>query len=48
MGQRADVSDVRCWHVSDMPTALSDVRFRVESGKHLLAASISPFDPNRT
>ena len=30
---------------SDMPTALSDVRFWGQSGKHLLAASISPFDP---
>jgi hypothetical protein len=25
-----------------------DVRYRVDSGKHLLAASISPFDPERT
>src|SRR5258706_5553688 len=30
-----------------MPTALSDVRFW-GAGKHLLAASISPFDPERT
>src|SRR5258706_14491237 len=29
-----------------MPTALSDVRFWGQSGKHLLAASISPFDPH--
>ena len=28
-----------------MPTLLSDVRCWVNSGKHLLAASISPFDP---
>jgi hypothetical protein len=34
-------------HVSDMPTALSDVRFW-GAGKHLLAASISPFDPEWT
>src|SRR6476620_5780423 len=38
----------RNWHVSDMPTLLSDVRCWVNSGKHLLAASISPFDPERT
>jgi hypothetical protein len=25
-----------------------NVRYRVRSGKHLLAASISPFDPLRT
>jgi hypothetical protein len=31
-----------------MPTALSNVRCWVNSGKHLLAASISPFDPTRT
>jgi hypothetical protein len=30
------------------PTLLSDVRCWVNSGKHLLAASISPFDPKRT
>jgi hypothetical protein len=29
-----------------MPTLLSDVRCWVNSGKHLLAASISPFDPH--
>jgi hypothetical protein len=38
----------RNWHVSDMPTLLSDVRCWVNSGKHLLAASISPFDPELT
>jgi hypothetical protein len=31
-----------------MPTALRDVRSQGQSGKHLLAASISPFDPTRT
>ena len=35
-------------HRTDMPTILSDVRCWVNSGKHLLAASISPFDPLRT
>jgi hypothetical protein len=33
---------------TDMPTPLSDVRCWGQSGKHLLAASISPFDPERT
>jgi hypothetical protein len=31
-----------------MPTLLSDVRCWVNSGKHLLAASISEFDPTAT
>jgi hypothetical protein len=31
-----------------MPTLLSDVRCWVNSGKHLLALSISEFDPIRT
>src|ERR1700676_4054459 len=33
---------------TDMPTLLSDVRCWGQSGKHLFAASISPFDPVRT
>jgi hypothetical protein len=37
----------RLWHRTDMPTLLSDVRCWVNSGKHLLAASISHFDPSR-
>jgi hypothetical protein len=31
-----------------MAALLSDVRCRGQSGKHLLAASISPFDPTAT
>jgi hypothetical protein len=31
-----------------MPTLLSDVRCWGQSGKHLLGASISPFDPSAT
>jgi hypothetical protein len=31
-----------------MPTLLSDVRCWGQSRKHLLFASISPFDPDRT
>ena len=31
-----------------MQTLLSDVRYREQNGKHLLDASISPFDPQRT
>jgi hypothetical protein len=38
--------DFRYWHRTDMPTLLSDVRCWANSGKHLLAASISPFDPD--
>jgi hypothetical protein len=32
-------------HETDMPTAMRDVRSRGQSGKHLLAARISPLDP---
>jgi hypothetical protein len=31
-----------------MPAALRDVRYQVKSGKHLLAPSISEFDPMQT
>jgi hypothetical protein len=31
-----------------MPDPPLNVRYRVRSGKHLLAASISGFDPSRT
>src|SRR5258707_2072106 len=31
-----------------MPTTLRDVRFRGQSGKHVLALSFSGFDPERT
>jgi len=31
-----------------MPTLLSEVRYWVNSGKHVLAASISGFDPSAT
>jgi hypothetical protein len=36
----------RCWHETDMPTTLRDVRFQGQSGKHMLALSFSGFDPN--
>jgi hypothetical protein len=39
---------VRKWHNPDMTTSLLYVRYRVMSGKHLLPASISAFDPERT
>jgi hypothetical protein len=42
------VPDVRSWHETDMPLLLPHVRCWVRSGKHLLAASISPFDPLRS
>jgi hypothetical protein len=35
-------------HKTDKPTPLLNVRYRVNSGKHLLAASISGFDPTET
>jgi hypothetical protein len=38
----------RNWHETDIPTALRDVRSQGQSGKHLVAASISPFDPSAT
>ena len=38
----------RCWHETDMPTALRDVRSRGQSGKHILAVSFSVFGPTRT
>jgi hypothetical protein len=31
-----------------MPTALRNVRFQGQSGKHVLASSFSVFDPTRT
>jgi hypothetical protein len=38
----------RYWrHNSDIPARTPDVCFQGQSGKHLLAASISPFDPGR-
>ena len=36
------------WHETDMPTTLRDVRFRGQSGKHLLTLSFSGFDPQQT
>src|SRR6202035_5971166 len=36
---------VHTGHETDMPTPLLNVRSRVRSGKHLLFASISGFDP---
>jgi hypothetical protein len=38
----------RSWRNPDMPTPLLNVRYRARSGKHLLAASISAFDPEPT
>jgi hypothetical protein len=40
--------DFRCWHFSDIALELGDVRYWMNSGKHLLLASISEFDPTRT
>jgi hypothetical protein len=41
-------ADFRLWHKTDMPTALRDVRFQGQSGKHVLIASFSGFDPTET
>jgi hypothetical protein len=38
-------SDFVLWHETDMPTAMRDVRSRGQSGKHILAVSLSGFDP---
>ena len=40
--------DFRVWHETEMPPQSLHVRYRDQSGRHLLAASISPFDPNET
>jgi hypothetical protein len=37
--------DFRCWTPNGQADLLSDVRCWVNSGKHLLALSISGFDP---
>src|SRR5258708_24956002 len=35
---------VHTWHETDMPTALRHVRYQGQSGNHVLAVSISPFE----
>jgi hypothetical protein len=40
-----DAGHVYSWHETDMPKYLGDVRYWVNSGKHLLALSFSGFDP---
>jgi hypothetical protein len=48
-GRAPALPDVGFWrHFSDMAAVLSDVRCWRQSRKHLLLASISPFDPNAT
>jgi hypothetical protein len=37
----------RFWHFSDMAARLADVRFRGQSGKHMLVLSLTAFDPSR-
>jgi hypothetical protein len=36
--------NVSIWHRTDMPTLLSDVRYWMNSGKHVLTVSFSGFD----
>jgi hypothetical protein len=43
-----DDAGVGTWHETDMPTALRNVRYQGQSGKHVLALSFSGFDPERT
>ncbi len=38
------MSDFRYWHETDMPKYLGDVRYWVNSGKHMLSLSFSDFD----
>ena len=38
------VHEFEIWHEPDMPQRSLYVRCRGQSGRHLLAASISPFD----
>jgi hypothetical protein len=42
------VANVACWHETDMPSALRNVRSQGQSGKHMLAWSFSGFDPSET
>jgi len=44
----AVLSDVRFWHKCEVPTASRNVWCWGQSGKHLLARSISHFDPELT
>jgi hypothetical protein len=43
-----DAAHVASWHETEVPKYLGNVRYWMNSGKHLLLASISPFDPERT
>jgi hypothetical protein len=45
---RKPAPKVRFWHVTDIPKYLGNVRYWVNSGKHVLALSFSGFDPTRT
>jgi hypothetical protein len=45
---RAIKPDFRLWHFSAVPTALSNVGFRGQTGKHFLVLSITGFDPDLT
>jgi hypothetical protein len=40
--------DFCIWHEPDMPQQSLYVRCRGQNGRHLLLASISPFDPTET
>jgi hypothetical protein len=38
--------DFRSWHETDTPSALRNVRYQGQSGKHMLSGSFSVFDPD--
>src|SRR5260370_34588394 len=44
-GGTASVGSRRCMHKTGMPTALRNVSYQGQSGKHVLALSFSGFDP---
>jgi hypothetical protein len=44
----ANSGAVHTWHKSEVPERINDVRFRGQSGKHLLILSLSAYDPERT
>jgi hypothetical protein len=42
------LNSVRLWHFSAVPTAPSNVGFREKTRRHMLNASSSQFDPQRS
>jgi hypothetical protein len=44
-GDRISVVDFRLWHKSEVPERIDDVCSWGQSGRNMLAASLSAFDP---